>query len=228
MTHIPMLTSRKPPPELRGGQQGAPPAPCNALHQTPLGSCIGQSGPAAGIPCTQPCSQPLPVTAQWWITADREQPSNSPAQHREGPGAPQGKAEVPQVLPQPQHPLGGSTQHSFTHRMPPHSPNPHPPRAGGPFQGANPTLSPSAKPLVGSHIPPQLPALPHVGSQQASAAPRVHSRPEFLSLLLLRSLYLQPADALCPPSWPLPSSAITTVAEFLGTSHLDVSLCQLS
>lgn len=197
-----MPTSCKPTLELHGGQQEAPPAPCNALHQALHGSWMGQSDPTAGIRCTQLCLQPLPVTAgpQWWITGDRQQPSNSPAQHKERPGAPKEKQRSPKSFHSHSIPREG-VPHGFTHGMPPNSPSPHPPRAGGAFQGSNPHINPISKPPLESHIPPQLPALPHVGSQQVSATPRVRSRPEFLSLLL-RFLYLQPAEALCPPSLP--------------------------
>lgn len=197
-----MPTSCKPILELHGGQQEAPPAPCNALHQALHGSWMGQSDPTAGILCTQLCLQPLPVTAgpQWWITGDRQQPSNSPAQHKERPGAPKEKQRSPKSFHSHSIPWEG-VPHGFTHGMPPNSPSPHPPRASGPFQGSNPHINPISKPPLESHIPPQLPALPHVGSQQVSATPRVRSRPEFLSLLL-RFLYLQPAEALCPPSLP--------------------------
>lgn len=204
MTHIPMPTSRKPPPELRGGQQGAPPAPCNALHQTPLGSCTGQSGPAAGTPCTQPCLQPLPVTAQWWITADREQPSNSPAQHREGPGAPQGKAEVPQVLPQPQHPLGGVHSTQLHPQDATTLPKPPPSQGWWAISGCQPHSIPISKAPRGVPHPTPAPGLTSRGvpaGECCSARPQPpripFSPPPPLSLSAAcgRSLPSQPSPA---------------------------------
>lgn len=109
-TPIPLLQTHPVPRWSSTRSLLSPTMPCPSLPMAPVGPWMGQSQALQPGGCGHPTPSTLRVSPEGLLAGDREQPvtatglgagtgaAPSPAQCREGPGAPQGEAEVPWVL----------------------------------------------------------------------------------------------------------------------------------